>query len=109
LQPKNRLDLLIRATLELSKEIPDVKTVIIGNGESERERLRNLAHDLGIGGHIIFVDGIYDEERLAPWFMSSRVFCYPENIGLSLIHALWYGVPVVTSDSRSTQNPEIAA
>jgi glycosyltransferase involved in cell wall biosynthesis len=30
-------------------------------------------------------------------------------VGLSLIHALWYGLPVVTSDNLAAQNPEVVA
>lgn len=32
-----------------------------------------------------------------------------ENIGLSLLHAFGYGLPVVTSDRLDAQNPEIEA
>jgi len=109
LQPANRVDLLIRATAELSKVIPGLKTVIVGNGDAEKERLQVLAHTLAAENNVIFVDGTYDESKLAPWFLSASVFCYPVNIGLSLIHAFWYGLPVVTTDNTSAQNPEIAA
>ena len=37
------------------------------------------------------------------------LFCYPVNIGLSIMHALGYGLPVVTSDDLAAHNPEIEA
>ena len=51
----------------------------------------------------------YNEEALAPWFLCADAFCYPANIGLSILHAFGYGLPVVTSDRVEAQNPEIEA
>lgn len=109
LAPANRVDLLIRATAELSADFPALRSIIIGNGAAEKNRLQLLAQELGVGSNVVFVDGIYDESKLAPWFLSANVFCYPANVGLSLMHALWYGLPVVTSDNLASQNPEIVA
>ncbi len=107
LLPQNRLDLLLAATAKLSEQIQGLRTVIIGNGDEERGRLEALTQEYGISGQTRFLNGIYNEEDLAPWFLSADVFCYPENIGLSILHAYWYGVPLVTSDRRQCQNPEI--
>jgi glycosyltransferase involved in cell wall biosynthesis len=109
LQPANRVDLLVRATALLAQEIPDLKTVIIGNGPAEKERLETLAAEVGAARSIIFQEGVYDELKLTPWLLSADVFCYPENVGLSLIHAFWNGLPVVTSDNLGIQNPEVVA
>ena len=109
LQPANRVDWLIRATAELSKELPNLKTVILGNGAAEKDRLQQIAQDVDAHDNVLFLDGIYDETKLAPWFLSADVFCYPANVGLSLIHALWYGLPVVTTDDLACQNPEVFA
>jgi glycosyltransferase involved in cell wall biosynthesis len=109
LQPANRVDLLIEAAAQLRTEIPGVKTVIVGSGAAEKTRLQAIAAREGVADRVVFVDGVYDEMKLAPWFLSAKVFCYPANIGLSLIHAMWYGLPVITSDKREAQNPEIVA
>jgi glycosyltransferase involved in cell wall biosynthesis len=109
LHPKNRVDLLVRATTALAPEISGLKTVIIGNGPAEKARLEALARETGAADRVIFQNGIYDELKLAPWFLSASAFCYPAHVGLSLIHALWYGLPVVTSDNLAAQNPEVVA
>jgi len=109
LSPANRVDLLVRATARLAPDFPSLKTVIIGSGVDERRELERLVKSLGVEHNVLFQDGIYDELRLAPWFLSATVFCYPANIGLSLIHSFWYGLPVVTSDHRPSHNPEIVA
>jgi glycosyltransferase involved in cell wall biosynthesis len=109
LDPDNRVELGIRAVHRLQESFPHLQFVVIGKGESERSRLEQLAQELGVEQRIRFVDAIYDENELAPWFLSADVFCYPANIGLSLLHAFGYGLPVVTSDRVESQNPEIEA
>jgi glycosyltransferase involved in cell wall biosynthesis len=109
LHPHNRVDLLIQATAALAPQIPGLKTVIIGNGPAEKARLEALTRETGTTDRVIFQNGIYDELKLAPWFLSASIFCYPAHVGLSLIHALWYGLPVVTSDNLAAQNPEVVA
>ncbi|TWT73748.1 GDP-mannose-dependent alpha-(1-6)-phosphatidylinositol monomannoside mannosyltransferase [Posidoniimonas polymericola] len=107
LLPANRVDLLLEAAVDLRRQIPNIRIVIIGNGDTQRQSLQERAAELGIDDITIFERGLYNEEELAPWFLSADVFCYPENIGLSILHALWYGAPVVTSDRRDCHNPEI--
>ncbi len=105
----NRVDLLVRATALLAKgDRPTVKTIIVGAG-AELESLKRLATELGVSDHVRFTGAVYGEQDIAPYWMSAKVFCYPRNIGLSLIHAFGYALPVVTTDSRESQNPEIDA
>jgi glycosyltransferase involved in cell wall biosynthesis len=108
LEAANRVDLLLRATARLRESLPDLRVLIIGSGPAERD-LRQLADSLDLSPSVQFLGSIYDEALLAPWFMSASAFCYPVNIGLSLLHAFGYGLPVVTSDRTSAQNPEIEA
>jgi glycosyltransferase involved in cell wall biosynthesis len=106
---ENRLDILIKALALIKKEHSDVKLIIIGKGLNEEEYLRELSHSLGVSDHIIWVGALYEELEIAKWMISATVFCYPENIGLSIIHAFGYGLPVVTSDYILGHNPEIYA
>ena len=109
LKPANRLDLLIQAVAKLKYEFPTLQVVIIGKGQEEENRIRDLAQSLDVARHLRFEGAIYDEYHLAPWFLWADVFCYPANIGLSILHAFGYGLPVITSDDIATQNPEIEA
>ncbi len=108
LMHENRVDLLITAAKALIGRHPGMRVVIIGNGP-EKERLIAQAAALGLADVVTFTGSMYGEPQLAPWFLSSNVFVYPENIGLSVLHALGYGLPVVTSDRIESQNPEIEA
>lgn len=108
-EPANRIDLLIRASAVLRQRHPGLQTIIIGKGEPEETRLKQLTASLGLTDCVRFPGAIYDEMHLAPWFLSANAFCYPANIGLSLLHAFGYGLPTVTSDRTESQNPEIEA
>jgi glycosyltransferase involved in cell wall biosynthesis len=108
LDPDNRLELLLHAAAKLQKSCPRHQVVIIGKGPADRS-LRRLAADLGLGERVRFLGAIYDEMKLAPWFLSASAFCYPANIGLSILHAFGYGLPVVAGDDLDSHNPEIEA
>ncbi|GJM18917.1 MAG: hypothetical protein DHS20C14_11300 [Phycisphaeraceae bacterium] len=104
----NRADVLIDAAAKLKDTNPTLKTIIVGSGEAEDE-LRAQAKSLGIEDRVVFTGAIWGEDAIAPWYLSSHAFVYPANIGLSILHAMGYGVPVITSDRTETQNPEIEA
>lgn len=104
----NGVDLLLRAVKGLVNQQIKTRLVIIGEGSSVVD-LKQLCRYLEIEDRVIFLGGVYDETELAPWFLTADVFCYPENIGLSILHAFGYGLPVVTSDDIKSHNPEIAA
>ena len=104
----NRVDLLIDAAALLAEKMPDLTLVLIGKGD-ERPALEHRAADRGIAANVRFLGPVYGEPDLAPWFLCADAYCYPVNIGLSLMHAFGYGLPVVTSDRTESQNPEIEA
>ncbi len=108
LERTNRVEMLIRGLHRLRRNRPAAKLVIVGDGP-ERAVLQALASELGQGRHIIFTGAIYNESELAPWMLSATLFCYPVNIGLSILHAFGFGLPVVTSDDIGSHNPEIEA
>jgi glycosyltransferase involved in cell wall biosynthesis len=68
-----------------------------------------LAVSSGVADRIIWLGPVYSEDELAPWFLSADLFLHPAAIGLSLLHAMGYGLPVVTQDDASGHMPEFAA
>jgi glycosyltransferase involved in cell wall biosynthesis len=107
LTEKARLDLLIDALPSLLKQRPNALVVCIGGGDAEHWKRR--AEALGVSNAVRFIGPVYEEMQLAPWFISSGLFCYPSGVGLSIIHAFHYGLPIVTDDSFALHNPEIEA
>ena len=108
LEIDNRVDWLLEAGAKLKGVYPHLRIVVVGKGPDE-PRLRELVGRLEMEEHAKFTGAIYEEEKLAPWMLNANVFCYPTNIGLSILHGLGYGLPVVTSDRTESQNPEIEA
>lgn len=108
LLPENRADLLIEAVAELRHKRPRLVALVIGDGPA-RGDLERLAEQRGVADRVRFLGAIFNDQELAPWMLSSRLFVYPANIGLSLLHAFGYGLPVVTSQDLAAQNPEIVA
>lgn len=101
-----RLDLLIEAARILqNKEFP-VNVLIVGSGPEE-EVLQKLANAYGLS--IFFAGAKYDERELSVCFQSANVTVIPGAAGLSVIHSLSYGTPVITHSDFDSQMPEAEA
>jgi glycosyltransferase involved in cell wall biosynthesis len=108
LEPKNRFDVWLAAMSQVIARYPDLVWCVVGDGP-ERPALEAQARRLGVTGHVRWLGSIVDETELAPWFLSSRLLVHPDGIGLSLLHAFGYGLPVVTQGDAATQYPEFDA
>ncbi len=106
LVPGRGLDLLIRAFRLVSDERPNARLILIGDGPAA-EPLRELADSLDLSDAVIMPGAIYDNLDLAPWMLSAAVCAYPRAIGLSAMHVLGYGLPIITSDDMDAHAPEI--
>lgn len=103
----NRVELLLQAASHLANQRPKLRIHLIGKGEPEMSHLKAMTRELNIRDRVRFLGPIYDEKQIAPWYLTAKAFCYPANIGLSLHHAMGYGLPVVTGDNLQSHNPEI--
>ncbi len=86
----------------------DVSLDIIGAGPLE-VCLREEAVKLKIGDRVFWHGATVDETKIALIANQCVAFVYPGAVGLSLIHALNYGLPAIVNDDRRANNPEIAA
>jgi len=105
LEPKNNFDLVFEALPLILDSFPNVHWCLIGSG-SQFNYLNFLANKYNIQKHVSFCGPIFDEEELAPYFLNSSVFVHPGAIGLSLLHAFGYGLPVVTHNVSDLHGPE---
>ncbi len=108
IEEKACLDLLFKALKSVLQTESSWILVIIGQG-SRAEELSSEAEKIGIAERVKWVGACYDEYKLAPWFLSAFCFVYPGAIGLSLLHAFAYGLPVITHNNRDNHMPEFAA
>lgn len=105
---KNQFDLVVAALPAMLRQCPNLVWCVVGDGP-ERARLELLAQQQGVSDHVRFVGELYEEAALAPWFLSAEVLVHPGAIGLTLLQAFGYGLPVVTHANRERHAPEIAA
>lgn len=108
LRPKTQLDVLLRALALAPLKDANIVLCVIGDGEMRRE-YETVADREGVGHRIRWLGVLHDQNAMAPWFLSARAFVYPGAIGLSLMHAFSYGLPVVTHGNADHQMPEFAA
>lgn len=108
LESKNKFKQFATALPAIVDRVPNVLWCVIGDG-TERAGLESMVSRAGLARHVRFVGELYEEAELAPWFLSSEIFVHPAAIGLSLLHAFGYGLPVVTHGNSAHHNPEYAA
>lgn len=103
-----KLDVLLKAVSILKAGNTELNVLIIGNGPME-ESLKRMTNDLNLDDNVIFYGACYDEKILAQFFKNSMCSVFPGPIGLSLIHGMTYGTPVIINDNYDSQKPEIEA
>ncbi|HTE01135.1 MAG TPA: glycosyltransferase family 4 protein [Mucilaginibacter sp.] len=104
-----KIDLLIEAIAILKKRDVLLNCFIIGDGAQEKAKLEALTAAKGLTDHINFVGGLYEEKEISQYILSSDICICPGAIGLTAIHSLSYGVPVISNDNFAYQGPEFEA
>lgn len=108
IQLVKRIDQLIEAVEHLKHEGKDVNLVIVGQNVDYTDFDRIIQNS--IAKDSIWVYGpCFDETKNAELIYNSHLLVSPGNVGLSCIHSLSYGTPVVTNDNLCTQMPEHGA
>ena len=105
LQANKKLGVLLSAVGVLGARGRVVHVAIIGDGE-ERAALAKQAQMLGIVSQLHFLGESYDERFIATVYMASDLSVIPSGAGLSVIHALGYGLPVLLHDRPDEHGPE---
>ncbi len=103
-----RLDLLIDAYIEHTLEGLRYNLVIVGDGP-EMAALQEKAADAPFSSGIWLYGECYDEARMAELLYNATLCVSPGNVGLTAIHAMNYGLPVISNDDFETQMPEYEA
>ncbi|MBI4605063.1 MAG: glycosyltransferase [Planctomycetes bacterium] len=88
--------LLLGAFKLVSERVPGALLVLIGDGP-ERDRLRSLAGELGIGGSARFAGQRRDAGRLLAAFDAFALSSFSEGTPMTLIEAMAASVPIVAT------------
>lgn len=105
LQTNKKLGALLDAVGILRTREQTVHVVFIGDGQ-EKSALAEQSDKLGIASQVHFLGESYDERFIATAFMASDLSVIPSGAGLSVMHALGYGVPVLLHDQPEKHFPE---
>lgn len=108
LTPIKRLDLLINAVFMLKGKGKIYNVVLIGEGEMENE-LKELVSNKRIDNQVWFYGSCYDDTKNAQLIYDADLCIAPGNVGLTAMHTLVFGTPVLTHDNFTKQMPEFEA
>ncbi|MGZ2737454.1 glycosyltransferase [Bacteroides fragilis] len=108
LEPKKQLHNILTTIYLLKKRQVNLNCVFIGNG-SDKELLMKKAQELKIDKQVWFYGACYDEKQIAQLIFNADLCLSPGNVGLTSIHALSFGTPVITHNNFSHQMPEFEA
>ena len=103
-----RLDILIKSLKRCHQLGKLYNLVLIGDGEM-KEELVSLSSLLELKDHIWFYGPCYDEKVLGEFIYNADLCVSPGNVGLTAMHSLVYGTPVITHNDFTHQMPEFEA
>jgi glycosyltransferase involved in cell wall biosynthesis len=106
-QIKN-LPLLIKAMSISAKENTIYNLTIIGDGE-QRSEIKDIVEEFDLKNNVHFYGSCYNEQEIAELIYNADLCVSPGNVGLTAIHCITYGTPVLTHNNFSKQMPEFEA
>lgn len=99
------IDLLIESHSLLNKKGINLNVFILGDGP-EKPALEALAKTNGLEKNYWFFGACYDEYKIGEFYYNAHVCVSPGNVGLTGIHSMTYGCPVITHNNFTKQMPE---
>lgn len=108
IQAVKRLDVLLDALVLQHRAGQTVNCVFVGK-DVDGVHLDEMIKERGLEHQTWLYGPCYNEEELAELFYNASACVSPGNVGLTAIHALSYGCPVLTHDDLPWQMPEFEA
>ncbi len=103
-----KINMLFEAVSILKKDGFSLNVALIGDG-SERKALEILAQQIRISENIWFYGACYDDVKTAQLIYDADLCVSPGNVGLTAIHTMTFGTPVLTHNDFTMQMPEFEA
>lgn len=108
LTPVKKLDMILRAMHICKQQGKYYNMTFIGGGEM-MEELKALTKDLGLEEQVWFYGPCYDEKILGDMIYNADLCVAPGNVGLTAMHTMVFGCPVITHNDFKWQMPEFEA
>ena len=99
------LDKLLDAVSILNRRDEKANVVFVGDGEM-KDSLQKYAENLGLSETVWFYGECFDEKRNAELLYNADLCVAPGNVGLTAMHSLMFGCPVLTHNDFKWQMPE---
>lgn len=99
------IGLLIDAHALMEDKKNNFNVVVVGDGP-ERNNLEKKVKDNFLTEKYWFYGETYKEELISELYYNATVCVSPGNVGLTAMHAMVYGCPVITHSDYTTQMPE---
>ena len=108
LTPVKQLDMLVQSVADLNEKGQQYNLVFIGDGP-ERQKLEKMVADYQLQDQVWFYGACYDEKINAELVFNADLCVAPGNVGLTAMHTLMFGCPVITHNDFRYQMPEFEA
>ncbi len=105
IQKKKKIELLFEAMHSIIGSGKSLNLIIIGK-EVENVGLEKFIDDFNLKNHVWLFGETYDEDLISNLIYNADVCVSPGNVGLTAIHSMIYGTPVITHNSFENQMPE---
>lgn len=102
-----QLDMLLAAIADLKKKGENYNLVLVGDG-TERSSLELKAKEKCIDS-VWFYGACYDEKTNAELIYNADLCVAPGNVGLTAMHTMVFGTPVISHNDFKWQMPEFEA
>lgn len=108
IQKWKKLEILIDAANNLKQQGININLVFIGK-DIEHVNIEEYAAKQNLSDQIWMYGSCYDDLLLGELFYNANVCVSPGNVGLTAIHSLSFGCPVITHNNFPYQGPEFEA
>ncbi len=108
LTKSKKLSMILSALKILDEKGFQCNLVLIGGGE-DADNLNKMVGKLGLSPNVWFYGPCYNESTNAELIYNADLCVSPGNVGLTAIHSMTFGIPVITHSCFPNQGPEFEA
>lgn len=105
IQKSKKIDLLLKSLHRFKLQNNIYNLIIVGANSDEFDTVKTVK-DLGLENQVWVYGPSYDDEKNAELIFNANLCVSPGNVGLTAIHSLMFGTPVLTHDNFKNQGPE---